>query len=131
MSDTTPDLRVTQVFDMRPDDVVLIGGVTGGREAIQHFVEWAQAEWPDRRVVCFADDIDVRLLSEVRVSASRAVYGPCAKCGEFYALREDDTPWPHKYRGTDISCGGEGTKVPDLYDMVYIRRAADGGDRRG
>lgn len=55
-----PQSFIAQVVEMEPDDVVLIGGVTGGREAIQHFQDWARAEWPTRQVVLFADDIDVQ-----------------------------------------------------------------------
>lgn len=56
-----PDVRV---FELRPDHVVLIGRVRGGRESIAAFLQWAQDEWAGRKVVCFGDDIDVQALSE-------------------------------------------------------------------
>jgi hypothetical protein len=62
--------REVRVFEMGPDDVVLVGNVHGGLRSIEAFTRWAQREWPDRKVVCFGDDIDVQKLSDADLVAA-------------------------------------------------------------
>lgn len=57
-------LADTTVHEMEPDDVVLIGGVSGDAQAVESFMDWAQREWPGRKIVCFGENIDVQLQRE-------------------------------------------------------------------
>jgi hypothetical protein len=68
-----PDVRV---FELKPDDVVLIGNVHGGQGPIRAFMDWAKDEWSGRKVVCFSDDRDVQALSiddECLLAVARAI----------------------------------------------------------
>jgi hypothetical protein len=58
----TPDEKM-RVIHLLPDDVVVIGNARDVSHA-QEAMHQIRALWPERRIVVFADDIDVQVLRD-------------------------------------------------------------------
>ncbi len=57
-----------KVFDLQPDDVLLIGNVHGARLDMDDVTRRLRELYPERRIIFFSDDIDVTTLREAATS---------------------------------------------------------------
>lgn len=60
------------VFDLQPDDVLLIGNVHGVRLDMDEVTRRLRDLYPERRVIFFSDDIDVTTLRDAEQSSGVA-----------------------------------------------------------
>lgn len=63
-----PEPEQWTVFDLQPDDVLLIGNVHGAEHDMDEVTRRLRDLYPERRFVFFGDGIDVKLLRDVEAA---------------------------------------------------------------